>query len=117
MKSTVTSGVIFPNTYYKDNNNIGYNTKPTPKELTIVYIVRPALYSVVENAGETLIAAGTTNVMVPAEFIDLVKAKLRGEAYKLANEGELSAMLLNDYNILLETFKAWITEKSSNFGI
>ena len=55
--------------------------------------------------------------MVPVEFIDLVKAKLRGEAYKLVNEGEIAAMWLNDYNILLETFKAWISEKAPNFGM
>ena len=117
MKSTVASGVVFPNTFYKDNNNIGYNTKNTPQELTIVYMVRPSLYGVVANEGDYIIAGGTTNVMVPAEFIDLVKAKLRGEAYKLANEAELSAMWLNDYNILLETFKAWIADKSPNFGL
>lgn len=114
IKSSVTSGVIFPYTYYKDNNNIGYNTRivdgvQIPNELTIVYIVKPALidYNDIENA----------KVMIPIEFIDLVKAKLRGEAYKLANEDVLSAKWLNDYNILLETFKVWISKKNSNFGI
>lgn len=108
IKSTVTSGVIFPNTFYKENNNVGYNTTTEPKELTIVYFVRPALIKNIED---------DVNVMVPVEFIDLVKAKLRGEAYKLANEDTIAAKWLNDYNILLETFKAWITEKSANFGI
>lgn len=115
IKSSVTSGVIFPYTYYKDNNNIGYNTRIVdgvqvmPGKLTIVYIVKPALidYNDIENA----------KVMMPIEFIDLVKAKLRGEAYKLANEDVLSAKWLNDYNILLENFKMWISEKNSNFGI
>ena len=55
--------------------------------------------------------------MIPLEFIDLVKAKLRGEAYKLVNEDGIASKWLNDYNILLETFKLWITSKSSNFGI
>ena len=63
------------------------------------------------------IVIDNSNVMVPLEFIDLVKAKLRGEAYKLANEDDIAAKWLNDYNILLETFKAWISEKSSNFGL
>ena len=118
IKSTPASGVIFPNTFYKDNNDIGYHTANVPDEFTIVYIVKPSLYDVVENDdGDYNIVAGNTNVMVPIEFIDLVKAKLRGEAYKLANEAELSAMWLNDYNILLETFKAWIADKSPNFGL
>ena len=113
IKSTLTSGVIFPNTFYKDNNDIGFNAKPDPTELTIVYIVKPALITTTSHRN---ISEGV-NVMVPIEFIDLVKAKLRGEAYKYANEAELSAMWLNDYNILLETFKAWIAEKSPNFGM
>lgn len=105
IRSTVTSGVIFLNTFYKDNNNIGYNTEKTPSELTIVYFVKPAL------------ATDTSNVMVPIEFIDLVKAKLRGEAYKLANEDNLAAKWLNDYNVLLETFKVWLADKSPIFGM
>ena len=112
IKSTLTSGVIFPNTFYKDNNDIGYNATPLPTNFTIVYIVKPALVTV-NNVDEI----NDANVMLPVEFIDLAKAKLRGEAYKLANEDSLAAKWLNDYNILLETFKAWISEKSSNFGM
>lgn len=112
IKSTVASGVIFPDTFYKDNNNIGYNTKVVPKEITIVYIVKPALIDVAED--DTI---DNSNVMIPIEFIDLVKSKLRGEAYKLANEDNIAAKWLNDYNVHLETFKAWITKKSSNFGL
>ncbi len=105
IKSTVASGVIFPDTFYKDDNKIGLNTNKTSIE--IVYFVRPLLIG--ENGGE--------NVMVPVEFIDLVKAKLRGEAYKLANEDELAAKWLNDYNVLLEIFKVWLSEKSAKFGL
>ena len=112
IKSTVTSGVIFPDTFYKDNNNIGYNTKDTPSKLTIVYIVKPKLVSVSSND-----KIDDSNVMLPVEFIDLAKAKLRGEAYKLANEDGLAAKWLNDYNVLLETFKAWILAKSPKFGM
>lgn len=112
IKSTLSSGVIFDNTFYKHNNNIGFNTKTAPTELIIVYIVKPALIEVDIND-----IIDDSKVMIPVEFIDLVKAKLRGEAYKLANEDGIAAKWLNDYNILLETFKAWITEKSSNFGM
>ena len=112
IKSTLASGSIFPDTFYKDNNNIGYHTRYLPSQLTIVYIVKPALAPIEVGVGE-----GSYTVKVPVEFIDLVKAKLRGEAYKLANEDALAGKWLNDYNVLLETFKAWINEKSSNFGI
>ena len=112
IKSTVASGVIFPNTFYKQNDNVGYNTEKVPTEMTIVYFVKPALVTV--TADDKI---NDANVMVPVEFIDLVKAKLRGEAYKLANEDNLAAKWLNDYNTLLETFKVWIAEKSPNFGM
>lgn len=112
IKSTVTSGVIFHNTYFRITDQLAFNTENVPAEITIIYFVKPALIRITSDGN-----INDANVMVPIEFIDLVKAKLRGEAYKLANEGEISAMWLNDYNILLETFKAWIAEKSPNFGM
>ena len=107
-KSTVASGEIFPNTFYKIDNKLAYNIRHH-KEIEGVYHVRPKL--------KTRENTESTYVMLPIEFIDLAKAKLRGEAYKLANEDSLAAKWLNDYNILLETFKAWIAEKSSTFGM
>ena len=108
-KSTLTSGTIFNDTYYKENDHLGYKTREEPSTLTILYFVRPALIPPTPNGNE--------KVMIPVEFIDLVKAKLRGEAYKLANEDNLAAKWLNDYNVLLDTFRAWIADKSPNFGI
>ncbi len=112
IKSTVASGVIFKNTFFKLAGKLVFKTTKTPEMLTIVYFVRPALITTTSHGN-----VNDTNVMVPVEFIDLVKAKLRGEAYKLANEDSIAAKWLNDYNILLETFKAWIAEKSPNFGM
>lgn len=112
IKSTVASGVIFPNTFFRITDKLGFNTRETPKHLTIVYFVRPALITTTSHGNIT-----DANVMIPVEFIDLVKAKLRGEAYKLANEDSIAAKWLSDYNILLETFKAWIAEKAPNFGM
>lgn len=109
IKSTVASGVIFPNTYFKEDNKLMLNIDTAPDSVDVVYIVRPEL--------KTTDNISTTNVMLPIEFIELASAKLRGEAYKLANEGELAAMWLNDYNILLETFKAWISQRQPSFGL
>lgn len=112
IESTVASGVIFPDTYYKIQNNIGLNLKKQAEKLKIIYFVRPALKTVDINDN-----ISSENVMLPVEFIDLAKAKLRGEAYKVANEDSIAAKWLNDYNVLLETFKAWISGKQSEFGM
>lgn len=78
----------------------------------LVYFIRPALKTV--NSSDVV---GSGNVMLPVEFIDLAKAKLRADAYKIANEDALAAKWLNDYNVLLETFKQWIEQKRPHFGI
>lgn len=110
IRTTLTSGAVFPDAYYKELDGMGVNLPSVPDEITVMYCVRPALKSA---------KALTDNdtVKIPAEFIDLVTAKLRGEAYKLSNEDALAAKWLNDYNILLETFKAWVAGKQSSFGL
>ena len=105
IKSTVSSGVIFPNTFYKDADDLVFNATVN-NNLTVVYFDKPAL-----------IKDGTENVALPIEFIELAKSKLRGEAYKLANEDSIAAKWLNDYNVHLETFKAWIADKAPTFGM
>lgn len=107
--STVASESIFPNTYYKIGNNVGLNVKDGVSSVLIVYFVKPKL--------KTADNISTTNVMLPVEFIDLAKAKLRGEAYKLANEDGLAAKWINDYNTLLEVFKTWLSDKAPQFGL
>lgn len=106
VKSTLASGVIFPDCYYKKNNNLAVNCDKHDG-VRLVYFARPELKEP-DNSG---------NIMVPPEFIELVKSKLRGEAYKLANENNLSAKWLNDYNAHIEDFKAWIDEKRPQFGV
>ena len=106
MKSTLASGQIFPDTFYKHNDNLGFNSPFKTKELKIVYFARPKIKTSDEG-----------NVMIPIEFIDLIKAKLRGEAYKLVNEDALAGKWLRDYNVLLENFKAWCNNKASQFGL
>lgn len=102
--------------YYKDHINnvekIGIFPSEYSVSIDIIHILRPA-----KKAVDGSDVVGTGNVMLPYEFIELVKAKLRGEAYKLANEDSIAAKWLNDYNILLENFKQWIDSKQSRFGI
>ena len=106
IKSTVASGNIFTDTYYKVNNSIAFNVEYEVRELNVIYHARPKPKTTAEG-----------NIMLPLEFVELVKTKMRGEAYKLANEDALSSKWLNDYNVLLETFKAWCESKSSQFGL
>lgn len=109
IKSTAASGVIFKDTYYKSGNDIGINLRKTPSKITIIYYVKPEL--------KTKTNINAKDVMLPLEFIELAKSKLRGEAYKLANEDGIAAKWINDYNVLLETFKTWLSGKQPEFGL
>lgn len=106
IKSTLASGTIFPDTFYKYNDDLGFNSLYNTRELKIVYLTRPKIKT--DDSG---------CVMFPVEFLDLVKAKLRGEAYKLADENNQSAKWINDYNIKLEHFKVWCNNRASQFGM
>ncbi len=77
----------------------------------IIYIKRPEL---LRTEGNSIIGG---NIMLPAEFTDMLKAKVRGEVYKLVNEDAAAAKWLADYNSLLETFKQWILSKAPHFGV
>ena len=116
IKTNLTSGSIFPDSFYKDGSEIGINIGDGAESLTIIYNVRPKLIGTDTDKNDEL-TDGNANVMLPIEFIDLAKAKLRGEAYKLANEDGIAAKWLNDYNVHVETFKNWLSGKATNFGI
>lgn len=107
IETTLNSGAIFEDSYFKENNQLSVYPSDPISSLEIVYFVRPARKT----------TAGSGNVMLPIEFLDLVKAKLRGEAYKLVNEDSLAAKWLNDYNVMLENFKIWVSEKQPKFGM
>ncbi len=66
-------------------------------ELQVLYTVRPQRFG-----------AGDENAAVPFpnEYLSLLRAKLRGEAYKLANEDGFAAKWLGEYNHSLTAFAA-----------
>lgn len=107
------SGIIgateFPekDLYYTDyNGNLVLNLADYAEEITIIFRIRPKLKEV-----------GSTDVVaVPPEFLDLVAAKMRGEAYKIANEDGLAAKWLADYNAQLESFKVWAAARNQRYG-
>lgn len=112
-KTTFASGeTVFPHTYYKKDNGIGISGYDDINVLTVIYSIKPKLKTTDKNGN---ITGG--NVMIPPEFLTLVSAYIRGEAYKIANEDTIAAKWINDYNVLLETFKMWIDKRKSNFGL
>jgi hypothetical protein len=110
IKTSLSGGALFPGAYYKVGSDLGYNVEGVGC-IEIIYFVRPVLISVTDD----VIGAGS--VMLPYEFLDLVKARLRGEAYKLANEDDTAAKWLNDYNVLLENFKNWLLVRTPKLGL
>lgn len=113
IKTSLVSSTIFPNVFFKTNNNIGYNINFEPENIIIIYFAKPFLIET-DSYGNII---NDRNVRLPIEFVELAKVKLRGEAYKLANEDEIAAKWINEYNILLETFKTWLINKSAEFGM
>ena len=113
IKTSFASGeMVFSHAYYKKDNGIGISGYDGINTVTVIYNVKPKLKETDENGN---IKSG--NVMVPPEFLTLISAYIRGEAYKIANEDAIAAKWINDYNVLLETFKMWIDKRKSNFGL
>lgn len=55
-------------------------------------------------------------VPLPYEFVELVKCKLRGEAYKLINDDGVAAKWLSEYDVQVENFKTYIELHRSRYG-
>ncbi len=55
-------------------------------------------------------------VRIATEYLPLLRAKLRGEGYKLAGEDELAAKWLGEYNLLLADFVRYVTEVKERQG-
>lgn len=100
------SGVTFDNLgmYYIDGGRVMVKTLVPASEVTVIHVVRP-VKKAVEN-GEL----PDVTVKLPAEWLEIAASRLRGEAYKLANDDNLAAKWLNDYNLYLEQFKVWLTK-------
>ena len=111
IKTSITSGFVFPDCFNKKGDNLAVKMQKTPNFIKLIYHIKPKLIKVNENDE---IQDG--NVMIPIEFIELVKSKLRGEAYSLENEYGSASNWLNNYNILLENFKQWLSDKAQQFG-
>ena len=100
------TGVILPDVYWKTPEGMAWRVDGTPKTMRVFYYVRPALKT----------PGSAAHVAMPPEWMNLVRAKLRGEAYKLVNEDAVAAKWMNDYNYLLEGFKQWVAARHPETG-
>lgn len=108
-KGGAVSNYVFydKNIYCGSGSDVWYSTVEAdmPDCIAVIYRVRPAIKT-----------DGTYNVMFPVEFLELVASKLRGEAYKLSNEDGLSAKWIASYNMELDNFKTWVSQRNEKYG-
>lgn len=53
-------------------------------------------------------------IALPAEFLELMRCRLRGEKYRLMNEDTMCAKWINEYNYHVEAFKAFIESRRAH---
>lgn len=106
-RAGVVSALVIPDRpmYWTDNNGTLRLCYDGADEVTVVYRLRPAVKS-----------TGNEHVMLPVEWLDMVAARMRGEAYKIANEDGIAGKWLNDYNTQLESFKVWAQKRKERYG-
>lgn len=111
-KAGSVAGYEFPDydLFYTDyRGNLILSTRIEQSEVTVIYRIRPAI--------KTTDNYNTLNVALPVEYLDMAGAKVRGEAYKIANEDGLAAKWLADYNTQIENFKVWAASRNERYGV
>ncbi len=105
------SGLTFDNLgmYYMNGDRVMVKTIIPATEVSVIYVVRPVKKAVINGA------LPNETVKLPAEWLEIAASRLRGEAYKMANDDNLAAKWLNDYNLYLEQFKVWL-QKNNIYG-
>ena len=72
--------------------------------LHFLRVLRPVPKRIV---GDTV----TGTVMLPEEYLELMRCRLRGEKYRLMNEDMMCAKWINEYNYHLQMFTAFIESR------
>lgn len=110
-KAGAIAGYEFPDfdLFYPDyRGGLVLHTRLEQSKVTIIYRLRPVIKTAANEA--------SLNVALPAEYLDMAGAKIRGEAYKIANEDGLAAKWLADYNQQIENFKIWASSRNERYG-
>lgn len=108
-RAGVVSGIVFDDKplYYTDYaGNIKLIVPFNAEKIKIVYKIRPSLKKVSDDS----------YINLPQEFVDMLAARLRAEAYKIANEDGQAAKWAAEYNAQLETLKVWAAMRSGRYG-
>ena len=86
------------NFYTVQNKKILFTPSYTGHTVHVTYLRRPLLYDR-NNEARAL--------PIPDEYVPMIRAKLRGEMFKLANEDSLAAKWLGEYNATLPAIAAY----------
>ena len=108
VRAGVISSVIFDGDkgiYWQDGDSVKVSPIVEPDTVTVIRRIRPAIKTT---------TAGM--VMLPYEWLELVMSKLRGEAYKIANDDGQAAKWLEDYNAQLSSFTEWARKRQERYG-
>ncbi len=106
-KASVITALSIPDKeiFYLDGDVVKIRYNMPYDAVTVVYRVRPKI------AVET-----SETIHLPYEWIELLASKIRGELYKIANDDNMAAKWLADYNTQLESFKMWIAKRNIRYG-
>ncbi|MCH5188410.1 MAG: hypothetical protein J1F63_08395 [Oscillospiraceae bacterium] len=98
----------FPDSYSRIGETL-YIKSENKAEINIYFYVRPKLKTRPGGENDT--------IKLPIEWLPIIGAKVRGEAYKLVNEDYAAAKWLADYNALIEQFKQYIAARAEKLGV
>ena len=93
--------------YWQEGQRVNVRFMSGGSSAHIIVRVRPAIKTKDDS---------TDTVKVPFEWLDMVLAKIRGEAYKIAGDDTQAAKWLGDFNTQLESFKTWVSLRQRWYG-
>lgn len=106
---------IFSKSYCFGEGNPGSNAlgtilewRPKVKNVTVFYRKKPTLKTEDNIATET--------IKLPLEFLEMLKEKIRGEAFAAVGEYGESSNHLTAYNQYLDTFSQYLAMRHESFG-
>ncbi len=105
MEEPLASALPQCDSWRASGNRLVLHLRRAVKQADVIYLLRPALKTVDEQGG------CNQTVSLPAEWLPMISAKLRGEAYRLVNEDALAAKWLEDYNAKLSDFRRWLARR------